>query len=225
MSKDKGVYVGIQDKKERILIPNQVYLDISGQPFNKTIVGCVGLADNQRNIFSKLRENGKCFLTQRKLRATSKDKDLIKKYVRILNDERVPMVAVVFSNPQWVNFSNSFKNFKKWDANAFAYLYFEAFRKIVPPRRGFSATLCQDAFFDIHHAIDKLHYISKSNRYHPAISIGQSKYVEPLRLADIICRATRYLQNKELEDYDNLTVISNPSDVSILNRLFSGKNE
>lgn len=212
------------DLRTPLVAPGSFYFDISGQSFQKTILGYVALTDAQRGIFSRLRESGRQLLTTRKLRVSKHDISLIHRVLLLLHEENIAMTAISVSPYHWQSFKASFQNYMKWEERAYAYFYFEGFRHVVPPHRGFNVFLDQDSFFDLQYAIDRLHFISKSNSYYPSISVGQARYVEPLRLADVVCRAVRNMPIDELSEY-GIKVFSDPSDKRVLNRLFPARKE
>jgi len=207
------------------LRPNSFYFDISGQTFEKTIVGSVGLADSQRGVFSRLRHHGRQLLTNRRLKSTKTDISIIRQVMDFLNAEKISMNAVLISTPRWWEFKQSYQNFGNWEERIYAYLYFEGFRHHISPGRGFNVFIDEDTFFDNDCAIRWLGRISKSNRYHPALAKGRVEYIEQIRLADVVCRAVRYLPSDELAEIENLTVLNNPSDIRILNHVFGIKEE
>lgn len=200
---------------------NSFYFDISGQTYQKTIIGSIGVTEQYSgHIFSKLREGGRLLITNRKLRSTKKDKAFLLKIMRVLDKHKIYMNAIVITRSYWNDLRASYQNFGNWEERAYAYFYFEGFRHRVREKSGFSVTLCRDTFFDIENAQKWLYKLSKSNKLHPNISISHSKYSDYLKIADVVARSVRLLPYREISKINNLKIIENPRDNRILNKLF-----
>ena len=188
---------------------NSFYFDISRQPFNKlTIIGSIGVTEQYSgHIFHKLRDRGRLLITKRKLKATKKDKKFLFKIMKVLDEYGIDMEAVIITHNYWLDLRESYKNFGNWEERVYAYFYFESFRDKIRQKSGFSITLCKDSFFDIEVAQKWLYKLSKSNKYHPNISVGHSEYADYLKIADVVARSVRLLSYNEISQIKNLKIL------------------
>jgi hypothetical protein len=140
--------------------------------------------------------------------------------VRVLDEHRIDMSAIVVSAEHWIALKRSYQDFHNWEEKMYAYFYFEGFRHRVREKTAFSVVLCKDSFFDIEYAAQSLYNISKANRYHPNISISQARVSDYLKLADVVTRFVRLFSHEEVSKIKNLSIFHDPGDNKILNRLF-----
>ena len=188
-------------------IPLNFYIDVSGQPKSEIFVGVSSINVNKMGTFLKeLKKRHPEFL-RNKQKGSKLKSNKIRSWISYFNGNKVHMSSVVFKSKHW-NLIKDFLDNKKYSKEMiYAVLYFYGLKEFSQKEKAYQVTVCEESYLDIQKVKNYLRKLAKANNFNYQVSSSYASQNDMIKISDLVAAASRKLGIKELERFDNYTIL------------------
>lgn len=181
--------------------PNLLFsIDVSGTPYNETIIGCVSF--NLRYSPQFLKD----FKTTFRKIYRKKGKDLnynqLKKILQFLDNNKVRSNSIYMTTNDWeyaLSLIPENKTYKK--EKIFGILYYQVLEWNTKLRHPYMVNICEENYMKTDTAISAFRTIANMRHKEYNITKGSGKSNDYIKIADYIASATRKIKANEFNNY------------------------
>lgn len=181
-------------------------IDISGNPYAKTIIGSVSF---DTKTFSKMwKDFEKTFPNYTKKKGRDLDRRDLKRIIEFLDFWKVHMCSVEFGERQWEYFKRMLKDKSAPKERIIGILYFKLLQKFSKKGYTYSVVFDDDSFIDVRKAIRFCQRLADANKYSYRPTIGFAKTSKEIKFADFVASAHRKIRKKTLQQIKHFSIVN-----------------
>lgn len=196
------------------------YIDVSGNPYEKIVVGLVTF--NPHTVTSILKEFRAQYpqFNKAKIKGVKLNARELRTIIRFLNSKNVHMYAITFGNRSWQKYKSTYGERGFFKEKIFGVLYFMLLSGFAFKKYKYPIVVCKENFMDIEKVEDYCKKLAKANKYDFDFSTGYAKSNELLKFADFVASACRKCSKAYLKPYKHFHRISSKLPQEYLDKLF-----
>ena len=196
------------------------YIDVSGNPYEKTVIGLVTFNPHTaNNIIKEFRKKFPQF-SKARIKGKKLNSSELRAIIAFLNSRKVHMYSIVFDNKKWFGFKTIYGKRAFFKEKIFAILYFMLLSRFAYQKYKYPITVCKENFMNIEKVIVYCKKLAKANKYDFDFSVAYAKSNDFLKFADFVASARRKCSSNYLKPYKRFCTITTKINQLYINKLF-----
>jgi len=196
------------------------FIDVSGAPLDKTVVGLASFNPHHISRISKEFKREFPKISRSKLKGAELGQNELEGIMHFLDANDVRTRAITFSSGDWSSNKRRFGDSAYFKERMMAVLYFKLLKDLTKPGLKYTIVMCKESYMDTEKASETLRRLSRANHMDYDISLSIVKQNSTLRFADFVASAGRKVQSTKLDKLKHYKTIPSDLEEAHLRKVF-----